>query len=179
VDKMNDKSKAMIPWVIVGILFLAIIGGGVYIYRDLHPSASSATQTGQQNPAGSNRQGQRDPAFRAATSLLRLQQDPKVALTADQKTKLVPIIQELKNTTNPSQQFTEDKAKAIDLVLTDEQRTFLTQSQSGQGTGANPQWGGQQGRGSGPGQGSAQGQSQGTRQFNPSDMYDRVLKALQ
>ncbi len=173
---MNEKAekKQVLPWVIVGILTLALIGGIIYAYRDLNQASASAT-----NQAGTTRAGQRNPAMRAATGLLRLQQDQKLALTADQKTKLIPLIQDLKNTANPSAQFLQDKATAIEQVLTDEQKTFLNQRQAGQG-GSN-QWGGQQGAGATQGQESGQrpAQGQGSRQFNQADLYDRVLLALQ
>ncbi len=188
---MNEKSKSILPWVIVGILALLLVGGGIYAYFDLNqPKTASAgqTQTGQRNPAG------RNPAMRAASSILRLQADPQQALSADQKSKLKPILQDLINQQNPSQDYLTQAASSIEAVFTDAQRTYLSQNQ-GRYPGAGGGQGGQGGQGyQGGGQGGQGGQGfqggQGNRpyggsrttsgqSFNLQDLYKRVLDSLQ
>ncbi|HWJ03032.1 MAG TPA: hypothetical protein VNU93_05090 [Verrucomicrobiae bacterium] len=189
---MAEKGKVTLPWIIVGILLLVVIGGGTYIYFD----------TKSTNAAKSAQAAMNNPAVRAASSLLRLQRDPKVALTAEQKTKLIPVLQELIDAKSPSQDFLKEKAKQINDTLTGDQVTFLStntgrQGRAGQsgGTSGGAQgnetqtpgggqgnWGGQSGGGQGNwnGQRSGQGGQGGAGgQMDPKALYERVKTALE
>lgn len=88
-----------------------------------NPSNSSQTQT----QAGA-RQGQRNPALQAVNELRRLQNDSQMALSSDQKSKLKPILEDLINTTNPTSDYLQKQADAINALITDQQKSYLTNS---------------------------------------------------
>lgn len=170
MDEANKASK--LPWVIVGILVVALIGGGIYVYRDMNQTKAAQASARQQRAA------LRNPAIRAAMSLLSLQRDPQQALTADQKKKLVPILTDLVNTKQPSLDFLRKQADAINAVLTDAQRNYITSNQQSSGA---RRWNGGNGYGGNRagGNGFSQGQGGSNRQgFNPATLYQRVLDSL-
>ncbi|MDR3585849.1 MAG: hypothetical protein P4L59_11075 [Desulfosporosinus sp.] len=95
------------------------------------PDASSASAT-QLTTSSQETQGQTaqkptlNPAVEAAMGIRRLQDNQQMALTSDQKDKIKPILQLVVDTTNPSQDFLQQKADAIKAVFTDQQKTYLS-----------------------------------------------------
>lgn len=85
---------------------------------------SSQTNANQTSP----KQSQRNPAMQAANELRRLQNDPQMALSSDQKGKLKPILQDLINTANPTTDDLQKQADAINALLTDTQKSYLASS---------------------------------------------------
>lgn len=177
---MGEKKTQVLPWVIVGFLVLVLIGGGIYIYFDMNRSNSKQTQA-----AGSQtRTANQNPALRAAMSLQRLEQKPDLALSAEQKAKLIPVLQDLINTQNPSQDFLQQKADLITGALTQAQKDSLNSQRNGAGQG-NPSGSGDgtgrgnwNGQAAGNGQGAGSGQGQGQNRMQPQDLYKRVLDSL-
>lgn len=96
--------------------------------------SSNTTTTQQANSSQTNpgqagqRQNQRNPALQAANELRRLQNDSQMALSSDQKEKVKPILQDLINTANPTSDYLQKQADAINTLLTDAQKNYLTSS---------------------------------------------------
>jgi len=169
---VETKKKLSLPWIVVGVLTLALIAGGIYVYLDLK----------QEKAAVQARAAMRNPAVQAAMGLMRLQRDPKLALTAEQKAKLIPVLQDLINTKNPSQEFLKQKAGLITGALTDEQQNLVNSArqnmpQGGQGQrsqGGQGGWNGQSNQG-----GLTQQGRTGQVSMQPQAIYEQVLKSLQ
>lgn len=198
VEDMHSSGKkgSILPWVLVGLLLVVVIGGGLYMYANMNQPASA-------NPTAFSR-GQRgaftqNPALRAAMQLMRLERDPQQKLTADQITKVKPILQKLIDTSNPSQSFLQQQADAITAVLTSQQKAALSQRPNGfQGrrqnggdggsspNGGNGGYGGSSPNGGGFGSSSGRGGGSGMfggngsqgQSFNPQDIYKQVLASL-
>ena len=168
------------PLIVVGMLLsLAIIGVGGC--GSTTPTSSPATPVAAvAQPSTSSQTAQRpaqNPAQKAAMEISRLQRDPQNALTSDQKTKIKPILQELISTPNPSPAILQQKADAINAVLTDPQKTFLAAPRTSNGTKPNTNGSsGNSSNGNNP-QARAGGKQGGTPQ-KPQDMYQRVLDSL-
>ncbi|MDR3542300.1 MAG: hypothetical protein P4L69_15260 [Desulfosporosinus sp.] len=135
------------PWLVVGlVLSLAIVGVGgcgakAATTATTTPAASStqvsststSDETATQPPtSGQETQGQTvpkptlNPAVEAAMEIRTLQGNQQMVLTSDQKDKIKPILQLLIDTTNPSQDFLQQKAEAIKVVFTDQQKNYLS-----------------------------------------------------
>lgn len=176
-------------WLVVGsLLMLVMIGAsGCSSTQTTSTQPTSQAQSSQgQTNQGQTGQGQRvrNPAQQAAMEIRRLQSNQQYALTSDQKVKIRPILQELISTSNPSQTVLQQKADAINAVLTDQQKSYLataaqrpskgnnqsstnstnSTNSKGNNNGTNPQGGasGQQTRGT----------------FKPQDIYQQVLDSL-
>jgi len=176
VHKSNKK-----PLIVVGMLLsLAIIGvGGCGSTTPTSSPATSTTQSSTATPpaSGTAQRTAQNPAQKAAMEISRLQRDQQNALTSDQKAKIKPILQELISTPNPSAAILQEKADAINAVLTDQQKTFLATPRTANGTKPNttpPN--GNSTNGNNP-QGRSGGKQAGSAP-KPQDMYQRVLDSL-
>jgi hypothetical protein len=179
---------------IIGSLLLAVLLGvsGCGSSNSTSAQTSSQSQTNQgQTTQGQNGQGQRtrNPAQQAAMEIRRLQSNQQNALTSDQKEKIKPILQELISTTTPSQDFLQQKADAINAVLTDQQKSYLAsvtqkpakrnnQNSNNQNSNSNTQanQNGNKQNASSPQGGTNGQQTRGT--FNPQEIYQQVLDSL-
>lgn len=131
-------------WLSMGLLLsLAIIGlGGCGSQKTTSAPTEAATQSSTTTPDASasanqsttssqENQGQTqkptlNPAVEAAMGIRRLQSNQQMALSSDQKDKIKPILQLLIDTSNPSQDFLQEKADAINALFTDQQKTYLS-----------------------------------------------------
>ncbi|WP_068962378.1 hypothetical protein [Desulfosporosinus sp. BG] len=168
------------PWILVGILLMIVSIGTV-------GCSSSKATTAQSTNQGQPGQGQRvrNPALTAAMEIRRLENDQQNPLTSDQKEKLKPILQELINTPNASQDILQQKADAINAVFTDQQKSSLTtrrapngNSQNANNSNENSSKGNYPQGGSGSGNGSGNGGRPTGSGLNPQDMYQQVLDSL-
>ncbi|MDQ7093809.1 hypothetical protein REC12_09415 [Desulfosporosinus sp. PR] len=184
------------PSLLLGsLLLIAVLGvSGCGSSNANATQSTSQSQTDQsQAKQGQSGQGQkmRNPAQQAVMEIRRLQTNQQNPLTSDQKTKLKTILQSLISTTNPSQDFLQQQADAINAVFTDQQKSFLAtppqrptkgnnkssgnqenqngqNNQSSQNAQTNPNGNNKQG--------GTNGQPRGS--FNPSDFYKQVLDSL-
>ena len=166
------------------LLSLTIIGvGGCGATTPTSSPATSTTQSSTATPAASAssnqpNQGQtaqkqnQNPAFKATMDISRLQRDQQNALTSDQKAKIEPILQELISTPNPSQDILQQKADAINIVFTDQQKTFLATPRTANGNKQNTNTA----NGNKP-QGETGSNHTGSAP-NPQTMYQQVLDSL-
>lgn len=189
-DQLNRFKKSFL---ILGILFLVVVGAS--------GCGSDQTAATPQTNQGQTNQGQmqRNPALQAAMEIRRLQGDSQLALTSDQKTKIKPILQDLINTSNPSQDFLQQKADTINAVFTDQQKSYLTNrtrgnnqtnNQNGNNSnnngngprGGNPNGGNRPNGSNNPNgnnrQGGAPNSNQNGRSIQPQDIYKQVLDSL-
>jgi hypothetical protein len=190
---MKEQSKCLVVfkkrWIIMAIssLLVLVIAGGC------NSTSSTATSGTQESSAtGStdkNEQKQApNPAVQAAMDIKRLQNNQDNALTSEQKEKIKPILNELISTTEPSQDFLQQKADAISAVLTDEQKSSLTTTQAtppqnGNGPNGTPPQNGNGTDGGPPqnGNGTDGGPPQNGNNDNaqsPEDIYKQVLDSL-
>lgn len=175
------------PWILVGVLLMIVLIGASGCSQSKATTAQSTSQ--EQSNQGQPGQGQRvrNPALQATMEIRRLQSDQKNALTSDQKDKIKPILQELIKTSDPSQEILQQKADAINAVLTAQQKSSLTtprptngndqnaNNSNGNSTKGNyPQGGG----GAGGGTGSGVGGKQGGSALSPQVIYQQVLDSL-
>jgi hypothetical protein len=133
MEKQNAVQRPLgIPWLIIGILSLLVLAG----VSGCGTSQAASTQPTNQEQ---NDQGQRtiNPAMQAAMEIRRLQNSGDNALSSDQKDTIKPILQELISTTSPTQDFLQQKADAINAVLTDNQKSFLAARPDSQGDNPN------------------------------------------
>jgi len=172
------------PKMLVGILLMAVLIGT--------SGCSASKATAAQATPGQSGQGQRvrNPAQQAATEIRRLQSDPQNALTSEQKVKIRPILEELIKTSNPSQDVLQQKADAINAVLTEPQKSYLTtqkassggrpsgNSPSGNSPNPNSPNGNNSTKGDNPQGGGASAGKQNGGTFNPQDIYQQVLDSL-
>ena len=169
IRKIRGKSCLAVG----AVLMVVLVGAGGCSPSKATTAATSTASTTQAQPTA---QGQRvrNPALQAAMEIRRLQSDPKNVLTSDQKDKIKPILQDLIKTPNPGQDILQQKADAINAVLTDQQKSSVaTQRPS---TGTKPQNG--TGSGTGGGTGSGTGSKRAGNASNPQDMYQQVLDSL-
>jgi len=175
------------PWLIVGSLLMFVLLGasGCSPSQGTSAQPASQAQTNQGQPGKGQRV--RNPAEQAAMEIRRLQSDQQNALTSDQKAKIKPILQELISSSNPSQDVLQQKADAINAVLTDKQKSYLatpTQrpSQGNNQNSNNPNSNysnnsnGNKTNGTNPQGGAGSQQTRGT--FNPQGIYQQVLDSL-
>ncbi len=157
------------PLIVAGMLLsLAIIGVG---------GCGTTNTTATPSASGTAQRTAQNPAQKAAMEISRLQRDPQNALTSDQKTKIKPILQELISTPNPSTAILQQKADAINAVLTDLQKTFLAAPRTPNGNKPNTNGSsGNSANGNNP-QGGTGGKQAGSAP-KPQDMYQRVLDSL-
>lgn len=121
ISGTSKKSK-----IIAGtlLLFIALVASGCG-----SSNAAATQQTSQTNPKQAGQgQNQRNPALQAASELRRLQNDPQMALSSDQKEKLKPLLQDLINTDNPAPDYLQKQADAINALLTNTQKSYLASS---------------------------------------------------
>ncbi|RNC28478.1 MAG: hypothetical protein AWM53_01458 [Candidatus Dichloromethanomonas elyunquensis] len=100
-------------------------------------SQSASTQQTQsqsgKDPAANSQSGQgqgrmqMNPATRAAMEVIQLQRNQQAALSSDQISKIKPVLQELMNTSNPTDDFLQKEAAVITGVFTDQQKSLLAQ----------------------------------------------------
>lgn len=158
-------------------------------------ASSQTVKIADQKPGVSN------PAVKAALDIIRIQRSQQAALTIAQCTAIKPILQELINASNPTQEFLQQKAESINAQLTEQQKTFLTQKlQGAQPQGGNPPSGtnaaappigapnGNPPGGNPPGGSSPNGSSDKTQtgipdsnprpNMQPSDIYKQALTLL-
>jgi len=172
------------PKMFIGILLMTVVIGASGC------SASKATPAQATTP-GQSGQGQRvrNPAQQAAMEIRRLQSDPQNALTSEQKVTMKPILEELIKTPNPSQEVLQQKADAINAVLTEPQKSYLATQKTtngGRPSGNSPNPNSPNGNnstgntsnGNNPQGGSAAGAKQNGGAYNPQDMYQQVLDTL-
>ncbi|MDR3539374.1 MAG: hypothetical protein P4L69_00160 [Desulfosporosinus sp.] len=171
-------------WIVVGVLLsLTLIGvGGCGSPTTTSTPTAPATQSppsSQANQGKTSKQANQNPALRAVMEIRRLQSNQQNALTTEQKDKIKPILQELISTSNPSQDILQQKADAINAVLTDQQKSFLTTRPNSQGNtqaGNNSTSNKANGNNSNGKKGTGNNQTGGS--FNPQDMYQQVLDSL-
>lgn len=187
VKQFKNQGISRKPWLIVGSLLMLVIIGASGCSSSQATSAQPTSQT--QSDQGQSNQGQpgqgqrvRNPAEQAAMSIRRLQGNPQNALTSDQKDKIKPILQELIDTANPSQDVLQQKADAINAVLTDQQKSYLASSpqRPAKGNAQNPDKqnnsNGNKPKGT-DSPGGPDGQ-QNRANFKPQDIYQQVLDSL-
>ena len=134
VQKLMKK-----PWLVLGMLLsLAIIGvggcGAKAVTSSPETSSTSTADASATQPTTSSQENQGqtaqkpavNPAIEAVMGIRRLQGNQQMVLTSDQKDKIKPILQLLIDTSNPSQDFLQEKADAIQAVFTDQQKTYLS-----------------------------------------------------
>lgn len=173
-------------WITIGILLMvALIGasGCSQSKTTTAPSTSTEQANQGQTTQGQPTQGQRvrNPALQAAMEIRRLQSDTQNALTSDQKEKLKPILQDLINTPNASEDILKQKADAINAVFTDQQKSSLTTPRTPNGNNQNANnSNGNSTKGNSPqgGAGNGTGGKQAGSGLNPQDMYQQVLDSL-
>ena len=170
-NQLNKSAKR--KYLVAGILLsFAIIGvGGCGT-----PAASATPQNQKQN----GQRAAQNPAQKAAMEINRLQKDPQYVLTSDQKTKIKPILQDLISTSDPSAEILQQKADAINAVLTDPQKTFLATPRTT--TGNNQNTNGSKGYPSNGNsaqapQGGTNGKQAGSAPSS-QNMYQQVLDSL-
>ncbi|HBW35733.1 hypothetical protein [Desulfosporosinus sp. BICA1-9] len=101
-----------------------------------------------------------------------------MVLTSDQKDKIKPILQLLMDTANPSQEFLQQKAEAINAVFTEKQKTFLsTNTQKGNPSGKSPD-GTTQPKDKPKGQSGAPDGNQTAPAGQSQDIFKQVLASL-
>ncbi|MHB8125065.1 MAG: hypothetical protein ACYDEJ_05365 [Desulfitobacteriaceae bacterium] len=167
------------PWIIVGGLLSLLVLFGVGGCGTSKATSAQPTSQGQLS------QGQRNlnPAMQIAMEIRRLQSNQENALTSEQKDQIKPIIEELISTANPSQEVLQQKADAINSVLTDQQKSFLTERpnpQENNPTGNNSD-GNNSNRNNSDGnnrQGGTSDNNQTGRTFNLQNMYQQALDSL-
>lgn len=179
----NIRGVSKKSWIKAGLILMVLVIGVSGCGTSNTASANSTNQS--PSAQGQSGQGQnqrvRNPALQAATEIRRLQNDSQNALTSDQKEKIKPILQELIKTTNPSQDFLQQKADAINAVLTDQQKSSLTQRKSSNGNTPRRNYSGGgagNGTGGGSGTGGGPGGNQNGSAFNPQTIYQQVLDSL-
>ena len=201
---MEKPSKMQKTWrksgVLVGILLMLVLIGTAGCNSNQAATAQTANQEqtnqGQTNQEPGQGQRVRNPALTAAMEIRRLENDQQNPLTSDQKEKLKPILQELINTPNASEDILQQKADAINAVFTDQQKSSLNtrrtpnennqnannQNSNDNSTKENRPQGGGTGGGNGNGTGGSTGNGTGSRPagsgLNPQDMYQQVLDSL-
>ena len=182
VKQSKSQRTLRKPWILVGVLLTIVLIGASGCNQSKATSTPSTSQ--EQSNQGQPNQGQpsqgqrvRNPALQAAMEIRRLQSDSQNALTSDQKDKIKPILQELidTSTSNPSQDILQQKADAINAVLTDQQKSSLTKPRTSNGTIPNenstkrtPPQGGT---------GGADGRQAGSA-MNQQTIYQQVLDSL-
>ncbi|AFM39917.1 hypothetical protein Desaci_0862 [Desulfosporosinus acidiphilus SJ4] len=191
MQKLFQFKKALKkPSLITGALLLAALIGVSGCGSSTAASASSTTQAQSssqgQTKQGQSAQGQRtlNPAQQAAMEIRRLENNQQNPLTSDQKDKLKPILQALISTSNPSQDFLQQKADAINAVFTDQQKSYLAtppqRPSNGTNQNANNKSSNQNSQNANNANGSntqrRSGQNRGT--FNPQQFYQQVLDSL-
>ena len=181
------------PWLVVGMLLsLAIIGVGgcgtkaatstpeTSSTSTTDPSATQPTTSSQENEAA--QKPAVNPAIEAAMGIRRLQGNQQMVLTSDQKDKIKPILQLLIDTSNPSQDFLQEKADAIKAVFTDQQKTYLSTNTSKGNPDGNSQNGQEQPkekpRDQAKGQSGAPNGNQTARSGQSQDIFKQVLASL-
>jgi hypothetical protein len=166
VRKLKRKS-----WLVAGMLLsLAIMGVGGCGAKAATSSQETQGQTAQK-PA-------LNPAVEAAMGIRRLQDNQQTVLTSDQKTTIKPILQLIIDTSNPSQDFLQQKADAIQAVFTDAQKTYLsTNTQKGNPNG-NSQNGQEQPKDQTKGQNGAPNGNQTAPSGQSQDIFKQVLASL-
>jgi len=150
------KKTTRKPWLVVGILLsLSVFGVGgcgtkaVTSSPDtssIQSSTSSAdgaatqdTTSSQENQSQNDQKPVLNPAIEATMSIRLLQENQQMVLSSDQKNSIKPILQLLIDTSNPSQEFLQQKAEAINAVFTEQQKTFLsTNTKKGNPNGKSP-----------------------------------------
>lgn len=174
----KQKATSQKPWLIVGSLLILVMIGTAGCGSS---GTSSQTTSQVQSTQGQTNQGQRqvhNPAVQAAMEIRRLQSNQQNALTTAQKDKIKPILQELINLSNPSQDVLQQKADAINAVLTSQQKSFLATAVKQRPSNGNTQNSNtQDSTNNTNSQGGANAQrTKGT--FNPQDIYKQVLDLL-
>ncbi len=181
-----EKQRTFVrPWFIAGMaaLCMLVVVSGCGMKTKTTTSSTqqgtdSATTTQQPN------QGQNpNPAVKATMDIILLQKNTQVVLTSDQKSTIKPILTELINSTDTTQDYLQKKADAITAVFTDTQKSFLTKTQKpqegGNATGTPPT--------GTPPTGvpqndqsitNSQGGSQNGQSSQPKDIYTQALNAL-
>ena len=173
--KLNVQRTVRKPSLIIGAVLLAAVVGISGCGAAATAASGTSGQSSQTQSNGQSGQGQhmRNPAQMAAMSIRRLEADTQNPLTADQKNKLKSILQDLVNTTNPTQDFLQQKADAINAVFTDQQKSDLSSANS-QGRPQRQAQGGGQGNASSSSSssssnsGSTSGSSSGSSSGNTS-----------
>ncbi|KLU63727.1 hypothetical protein DEAC_c43620 [Desulfosporosinus acididurans] len=140
------------------------------------PGQTTTTQTNQQNSQVQHGPMATNPALQTVMEIRRLQSNSQTALTSDQKTKIKPILQNLINTSNPSQDFLQQQADAINALLTDQQKSYLKQPMTNQDRENNQNGSGQQ-KHSSNGTSGTQNNQKG-HSFQPQDIYQQLLNSL-
>ena len=187
-DHKSTKQTRIVAGLLLSFTILGVGGCGATTTTPATPAASATPATSATQPSTSSQasQGQAtqktapNPAQRAVVEISRLQRDQNNALTSDQKTKIIPILQELISTSNPSQDILQQKADAITAVFTDAQKTFLATPRTSNGNQQNANnANGTPGNGNKPqgGNGGNGGKQAGSAP-TPQDMYQRVLDSL-
>ena len=185
VTQSKTPGTSRKSWITIGILLIVVLLGASGCGTSPGTSAPATSQT--QSNQGQASQGKRtsNPALQAVMNIRRLQSNQVNALTSDQKDKIKPILQELISTANPTQVVLQQKADAINAVLTAQQKSFLAQpktnANNANGNSSrrnNPQGGGGTGGGTGRGPGGGSGGNQNGSAFNPQTMYQQALDSL-
>jgi len=135
MEKQNSGKRILLKkYLIMGIAVLmalaALTGCGTNKAENTDAAkqtASSETTTQSSNPASDQRQ--MNPAVKAAMDVKILQDNQSTAFNTEQKQSLKPILQELINKSNPTEDYLQEKADAITAVFTDNQNSYLNDRQ--------------------------------------------------
>jgi len=119
-----------------------------------------------------------NPAIEAAMGIRRLQGNQQMVLTSDQKDKIKPILQLLIDTSNPSQDFLQQKADAIKAVFTEQQKTYLSTNTPKDNPKGNSQNGQEQPKDQPKGQNGAPHGNQTAPTGQLQDIFKQVLASL-
>ncbi|WP_407305774.1 hypothetical protein [Desulfosporosinus sp. SB140] len=135
VKKENEllhKSRRVAAGSMIAILIaLGISGCGTQQTASTQQTQAESTQS--QTDQGQENKGQMsvNPAVKAAMDILQLQHNDQVALTSEQTSTIKPILQELIDTSDPTNDVLQKKADAITSLFTDQQKSFLAQGPGG------------------------------------------------
>lgn len=130
---MQKQSTLVRPCLIAGMFALSMLIGisGCGTKANTTTNVTSSAPQGKDSATTQPNQGQNtNPAVKAAMDIILLQKNTQVVLTSDQKNKIKPILTELINSTDTTQDYLQKKADAITAEFTDTQKSFLNTKSS-------------------------------------------------
>lgn len=119
--------KQIIVSVLLIFVIVAITGCSSQTANEPTEIQTKTAQTQTTQDQTGKEKGSRNPSVKAAMDIMMLQNNPDLVLTSAQCTAISPILQELIDTSDPSDEFLQEKAAAITELFNEAQKTFLTQ----------------------------------------------------
>lgn len=172
------KRSLIAAGMVLSLTIIGVSGCGSSSTTSSSTAATSQSSTAsQQNKGQTAQKTAQNPAMRAVIEISRLQKDQQNPLTSAQKATLKPILQELISTSNPSQDFLQQKANAISAVFTDQQKTYLSTLRTPNGNKPNTQNSNSNSTNANKPHGEYTGRQAGSPP-NPQNMYKQVLNSL-